>query len=150
MASFHRNQFSIENEGEMVQKTEVEAFFSHLKRKDFKATPQRMRIAETVFDTHHHFTADELYRLVKKREPLVGRVTVYRTLSHLVEAGMVDELSMEKGVSTYEHTTGHNHHDHLICMSCHRVEELCSPSLEQAKNHEAEKKGYKMVSHSLK
>lgn len=134
----------------MPQKQEVEAFFSHLKRQDFKATPQRMRIAETVFDTHRHFTADELYKMVKKREPLVGRVTVYRTLSHLVEAGMVDELSMDKGVSTYEHVAGHEHHDHLICVDCHSVEELRSASLEAAKKNQAEARGYKMLSHSLK
>jgi Fur family ferric uptake transcriptional regulator len=134
----------------MPPKPEVEAFFSHLRRKEFKATPQRMRIAETVFATHRHFTADELYKMVKKREPLVGRVTVYRTLSHLVEAGMVEELSMEKGVSTYEHTAGHSHHDHLVCLNCHKVEELRSESLERAKRQEAESRGYQVESHSLK
>jgi Fur family ferric uptake transcriptional regulator len=134
----------------MPAKQEVEAFFSHLKRKDFKATPQRMRIAEAVFDTHRHFTADELYKMVKKREPLVGRVTVYRTLSHLVESGMVEELSMEKGVATYEHTSGHAHHDHLICLNCQKVEEVRSDDLEKAKRAEASAKGFTMVSHSLK
>ncbi len=87
---------------------------------------------------------------MKKKEPLVGRVTVYRTLTRLVEAGMVEELSLTKGVATYEHVFGHCHHDHLICVRCGAVKELCSDRLEKMKREEAEANGYEVVSHSLK
>ncbi len=129
---------------------EVAQFVDFLKKQDLKLTPQRMRIAETVFSTHDHFTPEELYMLVKKREPLVGRVTVYRTLEHLVESGMVEELSIRKGVATYEHVAGHRHHDHLVCLECAKVVELASERLEKVKKEEAELPGWKVVSHSLK
>ena len=129
---------------------EVEQFCQFLKKMDLKLTPQRLRIAETVFSTHKHFTADQLYALVKKVEPLVGKVTVYRTLEHLVESGMVEELSIKKGVATYEHVAGHSHHDHLICMKCGRVDELSSERLEKLKREEAEARKFEVVSHSLK
>lgn len=129
---------------------EVDQFCHFLKKCDLKLTPQRLRIAETVFSTHRHFTADELYALVKKVEPLVGKVTVYRTLEHLVESGMVEELSIAKGVATYEHVAGHEHHDHLICLECGRITELCSPRLERLKKEEAESRDFRVVSHSLK
>jgi Fur family ferric uptake transcriptional regulator len=132
-----------------VQK-EVGQFCDFLKRKQLKVTPQRLRIAESVFATHKHFTADQLYALVKKVEPLVGKVTVYRTLEQLVESGMVDEFSIKKGVSTYEHVVGHEHHDHLLCTNCGRVEELSSQRLEKLKKEEAEAKGFEVHSHSLK
>ncbi len=76
---------------------EVKQFCDFLQKNGLKLTPQRLRIAETVFSTHKHFTADELYALVKKVEPLVGKVTVYRTLEHLVESGMVDRVFPERG-----------------------------------------------------
>jgi Fur family ferric uptake transcriptional regulator len=129
---------------------EVEQFVQFLKAHGLKLTPQRLRIAETVFDTHAHFTADALYELVKKREPLVGKVTVYRTLEHLVDSGMVDELAIAKGVSTYEHTAGHAHHDHLICVACGKVVELRSPKLEALKEREARAAGWLPVSHLLR
>lgn len=129
---------------------EVEQFVGFLKGQGLKLTPQRLRIAETVFDTHAHFTAEQLYDLVKRREPLVGRVTVYRTLEHLVESGMVEELSIVKGVATYEHTAGHAHHDHLLCLRCGAVQELRSESLERAKDREARAAGWEPLSHLLK
>ncbi|MES2201025.1 MAG: Fur family transcriptional regulator [candidate division FCPU426 bacterium] len=129
---------------------EVEQFCDFLRKKGLKLTPQRLRIAETVFVTHRHFTADQLYELVKKVEPLVGKVTVYRTLEHLVDSGMVEELSINKGVSTYEHVAGHGHHDHLICVHCGKIVELSSERLEKVKNEEAEGRGFQVLSHSLK
>jgi Fur family ferric uptake transcriptional regulator len=77
-------------------------------------------------------------------------VTVYRTLEHLVESGMVDELAIAKGVSTYEHTAGHGHHDHLICLKCGKVQELSSVKLEALKDHEARAAGWEPSSHLLK
>lgn len=129
---------------------EVAKFIEFLKSNGAKLTPQRLRIAETVFDTHRHFTAEDLYALVKKREPLVGRVTVYRTLEHLVESGLVVELSIQKGVATYEHVVGHAHHDHLICVDCGRLDELSSPRLEKVKEEEAKAVGWRPQSHALK
>ena len=129
---------------------EVDQFCHFLKKHELKLTPQRVRIAETVFSTHKHFTAEQLYGLVKKVEPLVGKVTVYRTLEHLVESGMVEEFSIKKGVSTYEHVVGHDHHDHLVCLNCGNIEELSSQKLEKLKKEEAQAKGYEVVSHSLK
>jgi Fur family transcriptional regulator, ferric uptake regulator len=129
---------------------EVDQFCAFLKSHGLKLTPQRMRIAETTFSTHRHFTSEELYELVRKREPLVGRVTVYRTLEHLVASGMVEELSIAKGVATYEHTAGHTHHDHLICVHCGKVTELSSPRLEAVKEEEAVALGWEPQHHTLK
>jgi Fur family ferric uptake transcriptional regulator len=129
---------------------EVDQFCQFLRKKDLKLTPQRLRIAETVFSTHKHFTAEQLYALVKHVEPLVGKVTVYRTLEHLVESGMVEELSIKKGVASYEHVAGHGHHDHLICVKCGKIEELSSERLEKVKREEAEARNFEVLSHSLK
>jgi len=129
---------------------EVQQFCDFLKKEGFKLTPQRMRIAETVFATHRHFTSEELYELVKKREPLVGKVTVYRTLEHLVQSGMVEELSIQKGVATYEHVIGHAHHDHLICTNCGKITELSSDRLEAVKEEEIQAAGWEAESHALK
>ena len=129
---------------------EINQFVDFLRGKGFKITPQRMRIAESVFSNHKHFTADELYARAKKLEPLIGRVTVYRTLTHLVESGMIEELALRRGVATYEHVVGHAHHDHVICLDCGKIEELRSDALEKLKVAEAEKLGFEVIAHALK
>jgi Fur family ferric uptake transcriptional regulator len=127
----------------------IGVFFDHLKAKGFKATPQRRSIAEAVFAWHGHFTAEELFLKVKKSEPLVGRMTVYRTLAHLVESGVVHELVFDKGVASFEHVFGHGHHDHLICTLCGKVLELRSQKLETVSQQESEAMGFKVVSHTI-
>lgn len=127
----------------------VAAFYEHLKGKSFKATPQRTRIAEVVFATHRHFTADELYAAVKKVEPLVGRVTVYRTLERLVESGMVQVLATERDCTLYEHTFGHAHHDHVLCAQCGASEDLLDPELERALLRAVERRGWQVMRHDL-
>lgn len=128
----------------------MDQFCAFLRGRGLKLTPQRMRIAEMAFATHRHFTSEELYEMVRRREPLVGRVTVYRTIEHLVASGMVEELSIDKGVATYEHTAGHAHHDHLICTSCGRVTELRSQRLEAVKKEAAVEQGWEPQHHALK
>ncbi len=75
---------------------EMETFRAALRSRRLSATYQRMAIAEAAFSTHSHFTADQLCEQVRKREPHVGRVTVYRTLGVLVEAGRVAERQLRK------------------------------------------------------
>ena len=84
----------------------IRVFLDHLTAKGLKVTPQRRSIAEAAFAWHGHFTAEELYQKVKLREPLVGRMTVYRTLGHLVSSGVVHEQVFDKGVAFFEHVFG--------------------------------------------
>ena len=127
----------------------IRVFLDHLTAKGLKVTPQRRSIAEAAFAWHGHFTAEELYQKVKLREPLVGRMTVYRTLSHLVSSGVVHEQVFDKGVAFFEHVFGHGHHDHLICLGCKQVKELRSDALEAVSQKESEAQGFKVVSHSI-
>ncbi len=127
----------------------IRVFLDHLTAKGLKVTPQRRSIAEVVFAWHGHFTAEELYQKVRQRESLVGRMTVYRTLSHLVNSGVVHEQVFDKGVAFFEHVFGHGHHDHLICLGCKQVRELRSDALETVSQRESEAQGFKVVSHSI-
>jgi Fur family ferric uptake transcriptional regulator len=129
---------------------EVEAFLAYLRAKGHKVTPQRKGIAVAAFSTHAHFTSEQLYEIARSADPEVGRVTVYRTLEHLVASGMVEELSIAKGVSTYEHTAGHSHHDHLVCLRCGKVTEFQDERVENALHAAAESSGWTPGHHFLK
>jgi Fur family transcriptional regulator, ferric uptake regulator len=127
---------------------EVEAFRSALRSRGLPATPQRLKLAEIVFSTHEHFTADELFAWARKRRAGIGRVTVYRTLKVMVEAGLVEERTFQKDRVLYEHVVGHPHHDHMVCLGCRGVIEFSSRRIEAEQDRVARSHRFKVVHHS--
>src|SRR4029077_17891921 len=74
-----------------------------------------------------HLSADDLFDLVRRQAPGIGRATVYRTLQWMVEAGIARKVDFGEGRSRFEPSYGHPRHFHLICNTCHRSSEfLCS------------------------
>lgn len=124
------------------------AFERFLAGRGLKLTAQRQRIFERAFATHEHFSAETLYRWMREESgPRVSRATVYRTLGLLVEGGFVESLDTGRGELVYEHSLGHRHHDHMVCLSCGRIEEFHEPRIEALQNEAAARKGFELVSH---
>lgn len=124
------------------------AFERFLGGRGLKLTAQRQRIFERAFATHEHFSAETLYRWMREETgPRVSRATVYRTLALLVEGGFVESLDTGRGELVYEHSLGHRHHDHMVCLDCGRIEEFHEPRIEALQAEAAAKKGFEVVSH---
>ncbi|MBZ0188924.1 MAG: transcriptional repressor [Candidatus Obscuribacterales bacterium] len=82
-----------------------------LKSHGVKPTPQRAVIAEFLFSTDCHPTADEVLSAVADRLPVsLSRATVYNTLNTLVEAGVIKEVVTEPGRTRYDAKTTSHHH----------------------------------------
>jgi Fur family ferric uptake transcriptional regulator len=127
------------------------AFESYLKRRELKLTAQRSRIFERAFATHEHFTAEGLLRwLLDEEGPRVSRATIYRTLQLLVEGGFLTSLDTGDGELRYEHVLGHQHHDHLVCQECGRIEEFHDERIERLQEEVCERRGFTMTSHDLR
>jgi len=129
----------------------IERFELFLRSHDLKLTTQRRRILDRAFETHEHFSADELYAWLKSEPgPHVSRATVYRTLALLLEGGFVEGLDAGRGELVYEHVLGHAHHDHLLCLDCGKIEEFQDERIEALQEEAAAKKGFVLVSHDLR
>lgn len=127
------------------------AFEEHLKKSGLKLTPQRNRIFQRAFDTHEHFSAEQLYGWLKEEgSEGASRATVYRTLGMLTEGGFLESLDAGQGELLYEHVLGHSHHDHMVCTSCGRIEEFREPRIEELQEAMAEKLGFRLTSHSMR
>ncbi|MCE9594769.1 MAG: transcriptional repressor [Planctomycetes bacterium] len=127
------------------------AFEAFLKRRALKLTTQRRRIFDRAFETHEHFSAERLYRwLVDEPGTRVSRATVYRTLGLLVEGEFMHSLDAGRGELVYEHTAGHQHHDHMVCLSCGKIEEFVDPMIEELQLAACVRKGFELVDHDLR
>lgn len=125
------------------------SFERFLRTRGLKLTPQRSRIFERAFSTHEHFSAETLYDWLRKEDgPKVSRATVYRTLGLLLEGGFIQSLDVGRGELVYEHVTGHEHHDHMVCLACGKIEEFHDERIEALQAEACAKKGFVVVSHA--
>jgi Fur family transcriptional regulator, ferric uptake regulator len=95
-----------------------------------KRSSKRDRIVTIFLGQKRHLTADELYDLVRREDPGIGRATVYRTLQWMVTAGIAHKVDFGEGRSRFEPSLRHPRHFHLICNQCHRSSEFLSSDIE--------------------
>ena len=133
----------------MKYKKEIELFEDYIRSKNLRHSEQRIQILEVFLKSEKHLTADELYRMVKKKNPSIGTATVYRTLKVLRESGLCRELKLDDGTTRYEHLYGHKHHDHLVCTHCGSLVEVVDPEIEKMQIKLAKAHGFYIKSHKL-
>ncbi|MEM8954485.1 MAG: transcriptional repressor [Verrucomicrobiota bacterium] len=96
-----------------------------IKKRGLRKTAQREVIVEAAFGTTEHYTAEELWERARQIDPATSRATVYRTISLLLEAGLLREIDLGRDQKYYDpNFVDHPHHNHLICIDCGRVVEF--------------------------
>jgi Fur family ferric uptake transcriptional regulator len=122
---------------------------SSVKGSGLKATGPRLKILE-VFQrsTQRHMTAEDVYKLLLAEDADIGLATVYRVLLQFEQAGLLTRSHFEGGKSVFELNEGH-HHDHLLCLTCGRVEEFYDAEIESRQHAVAEQRGFALQDHAL-
>lgn len=92
----------------------------------YKLTKQRLTIFHVLTDyIGHHFSAEEIYDLVRQKYPKMGLATIYRTLELLSDLGIVRKLDFGDGRHRYElFDSSPIRHYHMICMYCGKIIEM--------------------------
>ena len=129
----------------------LENFKKLLKTNKLKFTKQRELILEIIYNNKGHFTPEDIYNLIKQTYPDVklGIATIYRALSLLEESGIVSSISF--GVQGKKYEFGLiEHHDHLVCMRCGRIEEFRDDTIERLQEEIAKKHDFEMYDHIMK
>ena len=122
---------------------------SSLKTKGLKATLPRLRILE-LFEKNdvRHLSAEDVYRLLLKEGTDTGLATVYRVLTQFEQAGLLVRHHFEADKAVFELNRG-DHHDHIVCVQCGRVEEFYDEAIEKRQNAVARERGFAIREHSL-
>jgi len=120
-----------------------------IKSSGLKATLPRIKILDVFRHTERrHMTAEDVYRALLGEDADIGLATVYRVLTQFEQAGLLTRSNFESGKAVYELNEG-QHHDHLVCLDCGRVEEFMDPEIEQRQRAIAEQRGFALQEHSL-
>ena len=120
-----------------------------LKSSGLKATLPRIKILEVFQRTAlRHMTAEDVYKALLLEGADVGLATVYRVLMQFEQAGLLKRSHFESGKSVFELNEG-QHHDHLVCLTCGRVEEFYDAEIETRQRDVAQARGFALQDHSL-
>ena len=122
---------------------------SDLKKAGLKVTLPRMKILEFLEQANvRHQSAEDIYRSLLDDGEEIGLATVYRVLTQFEAAGLVERHHFESGQAVFE-LNEKGHHDHIVCVSCGKVEEFFDEMIEARQQEVAEEKGYLVTDHSL-
>jgi len=114
-----------------------------------RATPQRTAIVGELVREPNDVTAQELHdRLRARGGSAPGLATVYRTLTRLADAGVVDALTHHAGELCYR-LCGDDHHHHFVCSRCHRVVEIGDCRIDAWLDDLAGRHGFDVTGHRV-
>ena len=125
------------------------ANIQELKSTGLKATLPRLKILDVFHKgEQRHMTAEDVFRVLLEERSDIGLATVYRVLTQFEQAGILSRSHFESGKAVYELNEG-QHHDHLVCLDCGRVEEFYDAEIEKRQNDVARLKGFEIADHAL-
>jgi Fur family ferric uptake transcriptional regulator len=120
-----------------------------IRKAGLKVTLPRVKILELLESSaQRHVSAEDVYKLLLERGEEIGLATVYRVLTQFEAAGLVTRHNFEGGHAVFELERG-NHHDHLVCVVCGKVEEFVDSTIEKRQREIASEHGFEIVDHSL-
>jgi Fur family transcriptional regulator, ferric uptake regulator len=127
-----------------------ERFQEFLQSRGKRVTRQRRVIVDFVAGRHEHFDAEQLLADLRKTAAgaRASRPTIYRTLSEMVDAGLLKKMILD-GRAVYEHDYGYPQHDHLYCTGCRKLIEFSSDELAKIRNAVAAQHQFRAQSHRL-
>lgn len=138
-------------------------FRRFLKRQNLRFTTERAMILEAVMSKADVFEADELYAEMRSAVPggrsaaasasdratTVSRATIYRTLKHLLEAGIIREVLIDSGKAHYALSFGGRPTGHLVCVETDRIVAFPTERLDALMREVCAEHGFTPVSHRL-
>lgn len=114
-----------------------------------KVTLPRVKILQLLeVSSQRHMSAEDVYKALLATGEDVGLATVYRVLTQFEAAGLVIRHHFEGGNSVFE-LSDVDHHDHIVCIKCDRVEEFSDAVVEARQEKISAEMGYELTGHSF-
>lgn len=119
-----------------------------IQNKGIKLTKHKLAILE-LFDIYKHLDANKIYNLLQDKNTHISLATIYRVLTTFEANDILVKHKFNEEISTYELFRPDEHHDHLICMKCHKVIEFCDDTIENIQKQIAQTNKFIITHHSL-
>lgn len=124
-------------------------FRRYLHGEKLKFTPERAMILDATLRKTGLFEAEQLVNDLKQLGHRASRATVYRTLNHLHDAGILKQVFFDNKQSYYEVIAGRQAYDYLICVETGKVIEFNSEKLKRLRDEICHQHGFEPLSHQF-
>lgn len=112
-----------------------------------RVSPQRREIVSAAQGLVGAFTVDELARAARDGDAGIGTATVYRAVGALEASGWLERVGERDGSALYARCdAGGQHHHHVVCERCGRVEATDCPVVIAA---DARAEGFRITRHEV-
>lgn len=119
-----------------------------LVKRGLKITAGRRAIIREIIGFGRPFEAEELLLNLGRNPERVSKATVYRTLKHLVDGGLVNQVFFGPAKQSYYDFAGSGTaHAHLADVQTGKIVEFTNPEVVQLCRKIARRLGYRYVSH---
>jgi Fur family ferric uptake transcriptional regulator len=133
-----------------VSESWIETALGRLRSETGRSGGARRAVVEFLGRQECCTSAQEIHDGVRTAGAGIGIASVYRTLEGLDELGLVQRVDLGDGVSRFERADpGGDHHHHLVCGDCGKVEPFEDPALEKAIAGVAGGRGYAVAAHEV-
>lgn len=120
-----------------------------LRKAGLKVTLPRVKILQILeANREGHLSAEDVYRGLMDAGEDIGLATVYRVLTQFEAAGIVVRHNFEGNRAVFELNLG-DHHDHMVCIGCGRIQEFEDRTIENRQRQVAADAGFELTDHSL-
>ena len=132
----------------MTSQNTKEDNINKLKEAGLKVTHSRCKILE-IFQSSpdEHYTADKLKDMLADSGETIGLATIYRVLTQLEIADLIQKNNFDDNQSAYE--IKKSHHDHLICTKCGNIIEFVNSDLENLQERISKEYNFSLESHVM-
>jgi Fur family transcriptional regulator, ferric uptake regulator len=128
---------------------EVPLETNDLRKAGLKVTLPRIKILEILGTiTPRHMSAEDIYKHLLESHEDIGLATVYRVLTQFEAAGLVTRHHFEGTTAVFELNEG-QHHDHIVCLDCGKVEEFMDADIEERQRKVAARMQFELKDHSM-
>jgi Fur family transcriptional regulator, ferric uptake regulator len=103
------------------------------RRSGYTLTSQRRAVLEALKEAQGHPSAEDIYLIVKKKNPRVALGTVYQALSVLEEIGVVGSKHWSESPTRYDLNV--EPHLDIRCARCGEVSEIPGVELGELEKH---------------
>jgi Fur family ferric uptake transcriptional regulator len=128
----------------------AEQTLASLRRKGHRDGGARRAVIQLLGDQSCCLTAQEIFDQLREQGRRVGIASIYRALEQLTRDGYLQRVEIGADSARFEpvHTDGEHHH-HLVCDDCGKIEAFADAELERALSKLERRTGYTVEGHDV-
>ncbi len=128
----------------------AESTLERQRSKGYRRSEARRSVVELLGRQACCLSAQEIHDALRGEGSSIGIASVYRVLEQLSRDGFVQRVDLGSGTTRFEPAyAGGEHHHHLVCDDCGKVEAFVDDDLERVLHKVEGRTGYAVAGHDV-